>query len=293
MSNSNPKKLKASDRLAVAHKVLGILRKKYGQALPKQSLPVLETLLFAACLENGSQDQAEAVYARLLASFHDLNEIRVSSISEIEQVLGDVSQPEWRALRIREALQFTFENFYAFDLDQLKRKTLDVAEKQLAQIRYLTPFIRAYALQHCLGAHMVPVDELSCTVLAWLGLVPGNVSAEAAGEDMKAALRKNESVLFCHLIRAVASDRRYAGTFAYGGRAAEGGAGDLATAGRRLLEHLAHPPKKPVTKAHRKPARNARKPPGSPRSRSSRSSVRKRISKPKAGAARKKRTTAR
>jgi endonuclease-3 len=293
MSNSNPKKHKASDRLAVAHKVLGVLRKKYGQALPRQALPVLETVLFAACLENVSQGQAEAVYARLLASFHDLNEIRVSSISEIEQVLCDLPQPEWRALRIREALQFTFENYYSFDLDQLKRKTLDVAEKQLGQIRYLSPFIRAYTLQHCLGAHVVPVDELSCTVLAWLGLVPGDASSEAAGEEMKGALRKNESAQFCHLIRAVASDRKYAGTFAFSGRAAEGGAGDLPTAAKRLLEHLARPPKKPVTKAHRKPARNARKAASSPRGHSARGSVRKRVSKPKAGAARKKRPTAR
>jgi endonuclease-3 len=289
MSNSNSKKLKVSDRLAVAHKVLGILRKKYGHALPKQALPVLETLLFAACLENVSQELADTAFARLQGSFHDLNEIRVSSISEIEHVLGDLPQPEWRALRIREVLQFTFENYYSFDLDQVRRKTLDLAEKQLAQIRYLTPFIRAYTLQHCLGAHVVPVDELSRTVLAWLGLVPRDSSAEAAGEEMKAALRKNESVLFCHLIRALASDRKYAGTFSVQGSAPEGGGSDLATAPKRLVEHLARPPKKPLTKAHKKPAKTARRAATSGRGRKAATSVRKRVTKPKTGAARKKR----
>lgn len=293
MSNSNSRKIKASDRLAAAHKVLSVLRKKYGQATPRQSLPVLETLLFAACLENVSQDQAEAVYARLLASFHDLNEIRVSSISEIEQVLGDLPQPEWRALRIREVLQFTFENHYSFDLDQLKRKTLDVAEKQLGQIRYLSPFIRAYTLQHCLGAHVVPVDALSGTVLVWLGLVARNVSAEAAAEEMKAALRKNESTLFCHLIRTVATDRKYAGTFALSGRAAEAADTDLATAPKRLTEHLARPPKKALTKAHKKPGKSARKSAASSRSRKAEGAVRKRVSKPKSDGSRKKRATAR
>ena len=283
MSNSNPKKLKASDRLAVAHKVLGILRKKYGQTPPRQARPVLETLLFAACLENVSCDQAEAVFARLLSSFHDLNEIRVSSISEIEHVVRELPQAEWRALRIRETLQYTFENFYSFDLDPLKRKTMDLAEKQLGQIRYLTPFIRAYTLQNCLGAHTVPVDELSRTVLAWLGLVPRNLSAEAASEDMKAALRKHEAALFCHLIRALASDRKYAGTFALSGH---GTAGDLATASKRLVEHLARPPKKTLTKAHKKPAKAARKP-KPPRGRKAPASVRKRVSKPKDAAARK------
>jgi len=293
MSNSNSKKPKASDRLAAAHKVLGILRKKYGQALPRQTLPVLETLLFAACLEDVSQDQAETVFARLLASFHDLNEIRVSSISEIEEVLGDLPRAEWRALRVREVLQFTFENYYSFDLDQLKRKTLDQAEKQLGQIRYLTPFIRAYALQHCLGAHVVPVDDLSCAVLVWLGLVPGDATTQSAGEEMKAALRKNESALFCHLIRVVASDRKYAGTFGVGRSGSDEKAGDLATAPKRLVEHLAHPPKKPLTRAHKKPAKAGRKSATSTRGRKAATSVRKRVSKPKKAPARKKRAAAR
>jgi endonuclease-3 len=279
MSNTNSRKLKASDRQALAHKVMGTLRKKYGQSLPRDSRPVLETLLFASCLENSPHEQAAAVYERLLGSFHDLNEIRVSSISEIEHALEGLTQPEWRALRVRESIQHTFETFYSFDLDQLKRKTLDLAEKHLAQIRYLSPFVRAYVLQNCLGAHVVPVDELSREVLVWLGLVPPEANVEAAAEEMKSALRKSDTALFCHLIRSVAGDSKYAGTFTMSAAAVAAGAGDPATAPKRLADHLARPPKKTLTKARKKPA--AARDGKAPRERRSSGAVRKRVSRPK------------
>jgi hypothetical protein len=94
-------------------------------------------------------------------------------------------------------------------------------------------------------------------------------------------------VLFCHLIRSLASDRKYAGTFAFTGAGSEGGAGDLASAPRRLIDHLARPPKKTLTKAHKKPAKAIGKNAKSPRGHKAPASVRKRVSKPKGGAGKK------
>ena len=186
------KKLKASDRQAISRKVMAVLKKRYGGSLPRDSHPVLETLLFAACLENSDYESVQRVFAHMLESFHDLNEIRVSSITEIERVLTDLADPEWKALRIRETLQHTFEKHYSFDLDALKRKTMDAADKQLSEIRYLTPFMRTYVLQNCLGSHVVQIDDASLDVLVWLGLVDAGATQEGASEDMKAALKKQD-----------------------------------------------------------------------------------------------------
>ena len=286
MTSPTTKKMKTSDRQAVARKVTGILKKKFGRAAPRDSRPVLETLLFAICLENASQDAAQKAIDRLIASFHDLNEIRVSSITEIEAVLDGLPAADWKALRIREALQFTFEKYYSFDLDVLKRKTADLAEKQLSKVAYLTPFVQAYVFQNCLGAHAVPVDDASRQLLQWLGLVPVEADNAAAAEEMKSILRKPESPLFCALLRAAATDRKYAGTFT-AGTAAVNGEIDPATAAERLKQHLARPPKiaKPIKKSRPKPPssqRNAKK----ARRSSKGASVHKRVSKPKKAAKR-------
>jgi endonuclease-3 len=265
-----------------------VLKKKYGGALPRHDRPVLETILFAALLENSSDAEAEAAFEKLHSAFHDLNEVRVSSVSEIELVLDGIAQPEWKALRIRELLQYTFERYYRFDLDELRRKTHDLAEKELGKIRHLTPFIHQYFLQHCLDAHVVPVDDNSRDVLVWLGLVEPDATSVAASEEIKSAVRKQEAPLFCHLVRCVAADRKYAGSFKLPQSALDAGI-DASTAPERLKEHLVKAARKPARKVAR-----ARKPPAKSRGRdaagrrrSAATSVRKRVSKPKPRIARK------
>src|SRR5580765_2865245 len=95
---------KSADKHEVCRKVTSLLKKTYGATTPKQELPVLETLLYAVCLENAAPGEAGTVYARMHNAFHDLNEVRVSSISELLPVFVDQSDPEWRAARAKAAL---------------------------------------------------------------------------------------------------------------------------------------------------------------------------------------------
>jgi endonuclease III len=276
-------KMKASDRQAVLRRVTSLLQKRYGRSVPKSQRDVLHTLLFAITLENTSHEAAEAALSRLIGAFHDLNEIRVSSITELAALLDGVPDPDWKALRIREALQFTFEKHYSFDLESLKRKTMDVAEKQLAKIAYLTPFARNYVLQHCLGSHVVPVDDATRTVIRWLGLAPLDADNEATAEELKSAVRKQDAALTCHVLRELALDRRYAGTFSI--NVAEEPDGE--TAVERLKHHLAHPPrvpKKTVKKSRKRPPASSKAAKRNPKS--SGGSVRKRVTKPKVSEAR-------
>src|SRR5436853_145907 len=108
---------KVPDKQEVIKKVMTLLRKAYAGTPLKPELPVLETLLYAVCLENSPPDQAEQGYARLLNSFQDLNGVRVSSIYELERVFHGMHQPEWRALRIKNILQYLFETTYSFDFE--------------------------------------------------------------------------------------------------------------------------------------------------------------------------------
>lgn len=133
---------KSADKHEVCRKVTLLLKRAYGGTPPKQELPVLETLLYAVCLENATPEQAGQVYARMLNAFHDLNEVRVSSISELVPVFSDQSDPEWRAARAKAALQYVFETNYAFDFESLRRKTAELAAKQLSKIPALSSFVR-------------------------------------------------------------------------------------------------------------------------------------------------------
>jgi hypothetical protein len=115
---------------------------------------------------------------------------------------------EWRAHRIRSVLQFVFEKHFEFVFEALRRKTLELAAKQLAKIRDLSPFVRNYTLHEALGTHVVPVDRSMTNACIWLGLVGAGETPEHAAETLKSTVRKADVAAFCHLLRSLAVDPR-------------------------------------------------------------------------------------
>lgn len=198
---------KSSDRAAILKKLLPAIKKHYKVVLPKHDRPVLETMLFAICLEDASVEEAEAAYDRLIKEFPDLNEIRVSSISEIERAFHGLPRSEWRAFHVRSVLQYVFEKSFAFEFESLRKKTLELAQKQLGKIKNLSNFVRNYTLQSVIGAHQIPVDESMSRALVWLGLVPPRQDSDQMAETMRAVVRKAEVLQFCFSLRCLATDK--------------------------------------------------------------------------------------
>lgn len=199
-------KIKASEKQAICKKLVALLKKRYGGSVPKIDLPVMESLLFAVCLEDETYDSARACYDGLFETFHDLNEMRVSSIGELEAAFGEISEPAWRALRTRNILQYVFEKYYVFDFDVLKKSTLDLAARQLHKIPQLTPFVINWVMQHSLGGHLVPLDGTMRNAAVWLGLLESTQSEADGSEALKAAVRKSDTPLFGYLLKCVALD---------------------------------------------------------------------------------------
>ena len=158
---SNVRKLKTHDRQTIVQNLMTAMKKRYKSAVPKHTHTLLETLLYAAILEDALEDDASAAYDRMFKSFHDMNEIRVSTISEIEEVLSPLANAGWPALRIREILQHTFEKYYRFDLEDLKRKPVEQVEKHLSKFKHTTPFMKLFLIQNSLGTHAIPLDDKS------------------------------------------------------------------------------------------------------------------------------------
>jgi endonuclease-3 len=200
---------KASDKQAACKKLTSLLQKDYGKSVPKLDQPVLETILFAICLEDNTWEAASAGYDQLLKSYFDLNEIRVSSVAEIEETLSNLHEADWKGLRIRAILRHVFENGYSYDFEKLRRLTLDSAQKQLKKIEGLTPFVRNFTLQQILGSHIVCLDKSSVTAAIHLGIVPPDSDEEAAGEFLKAGIKKADAHAFASLLRKLATDPKY------------------------------------------------------------------------------------
>ena len=205
---------KAADKSQVCRKFVSALHKLYGKSVPKIELPVIETMLFAACLEDNPWAPAEAGLKKMIATFFDLNEIRVSSVNELEVVLTPLNKADWKGLRIRSILRSVFESTYSYDFEKLRRQTLEQAVKTLKKMPDVTPFIRDFVLHEILGSHIVCLDGSMLTAAKWLGLVPETVDLNEGSEYLRGGLKKSEVSEFCYLLRCLATDPRFVPRFA-------------------------------------------------------------------------------
>lgn len=198
--------MKVSEKQELTKKLVSKLEKRYGRPPESPDRTVLEAMLYAVCLENDGYAAADRAYAALHEKFHDLNEVRVSTISELKAAFEHQSEPQLRAHRVRTILQFVFEDHFEFDLESIRKKTQEQAAKKLGKVQDLSPFVRNQVQQVALAAHLVPMDDRMTAAAVWLGLLEPGTSTEAAADGLKAAVRKADAPLFCHLLRSLATE---------------------------------------------------------------------------------------
>jgi endonuclease III len=183
-----------------------ILKKRY-PAAEAEPRPVLEQLLYAVCREGATREQADRAFRSLRERFFDWNEIRVSSVREIEEVLDDLPQPEVRAQRLISLLQEVFETTFSFDLEVLHKKGLKQAAKQISRYQAANDYAVAWVLQQTLGGHAVPLDAPTLRVLRRLGLIEGEgEDLEALRASLEHLIPKAKGSLFGDLVSALADE---------------------------------------------------------------------------------------
>lgn len=196
-------KPKPVDRSKIVSKLVRAMKKEFGGVPKQKPLPVLETMLFSVCLENSTYDAAQEAFDRLKSDFFDWNEIRVSTISELEPVFSNLTEPEYRAMRVRYLLYYVFDHQYSYDFDGIKRKSLELSHKQLGKIKHLTTFARNYLLQFSLHTHVISVDLKMVRVAVWLGLLPQGCDESSGAELLKSLVRKADSAEFFWLLKSL------------------------------------------------------------------------------------------
>ncbi len=181
--------------------VQAALKKRF--ALPAVEVesrrPLLEELIYAICREGSTTPEADAAFERLKKSFVDWNEIRVSTVQEVADVLRPLPQAGLRAGWIIGVLQAVFELNYSFEIGDMEKKglkhaakqisryfnTKDLetkglkqAAKQIARFKQVNDFAVAWVVQRSLGGHAIPLDGPTLRVLQRLGVVDADVDLE-------------------------------------------------------------------------------------------------------------------
>lgn len=148
-----------------------LLKSHYKPVPPVPGRSLLDQVLFACCLENARHDVAEKAFARVLESYFDLNEIRVTTVAELAETLHELPDPPRAALALRRVLQSVFESTYSFSLDQAKKHSIAHGVKTLEHLHGVPPFVVQHVASTALGAHMIPLDRGAIAALYLTGIV--------------------------------------------------------------------------------------------------------------------------
>ena len=106
---------------------------------------------------DGRADDAMAAIGR---EFVDLNELRVATELEVQEMLG-TRYPgiERRVSMITQALNAIFEKEHTLSLDRLKTISKRDARQFLRDLPDMHPFVEAYVMLFAFDGHAVPIDE--------------------------------------------------------------------------------------------------------------------------------------
>ena len=165
--------------VAKLHKVL---KSHYKPVVANTGRSMLEQVLFACCLENSPHDLAEKAFSRLLESYFDLNEIRVTTVAELAETLHELPDPARAALALRRVLQGVFESTYSFSLDHAKKHSIAHGIKTLEHLHGIPPYVVQYVASTALGAHVIPLDLGAFSGLYLAGVI-GRRHAQPARRD--------------------------------------------------------------------------------------------------------------
>ncbi len=192
--------MSANKRATLIGKLHTALKKHYDVAPAQPTRPILEHVLYGSLLEDALSELADEGMAKCEQDFFDWNEVRVTTVTELSQVLSRLPDPLKAAHRLKSNLQAIFEEFYTFDIDHLKKDNLGKAISKFARMPGMTPFVLNYTVQHGLGGHSIPVDYSAMVILLSTGIATQTEAMSGKVPGMERAIPKNRGIEFAGLL---------------------------------------------------------------------------------------------
>lgn len=138
--------------------VLAVFAKHYKKYRDFREVPMLERLILLIVGCEATPEKVDVVVSKLKSQFVDWNELRLARIDDTRSIIGEagVSDPESRALRMREMLSKLFTERHMLDAEFLREED---REK------------RADFLSGLPGLDFAMVQALECSILVDKGLI--------------------------------------------------------------------------------------------------------------------------
>jgi endonuclease III len=169
---------------------------------PRKSMDPLQALVRGAMSFDVSEAKVDEVMSHIEKEFVDLNELRVATDLEIQELLGArYPQIEKRVAMITQALNTIFEREHTMNLNRLKEISKRDARQFLRDLPEIHPFVEAYVILHAFDGAAVPLDEMMLACLQEEEVVDEETTLEDAQKFVEHHLKGEECYEFYAALR--------------------------------------------------------------------------------------------
>jgi len=159
----------------------------------KPVLDPLHALVRGAMSFDVPDGKAEDAMRAIDREFVDLNELRVATDLEIQEMLGQrYPLIERRVAMITQSLNNIFEREHTLSLDRLKTIPKKDARQFLRELPELHPFVDAYVMLIALDAPCMPVDDEMLATLLDHGVIEEGTTLEDAQKFIEHNVKDEE-----------------------------------------------------------------------------------------------------
>ncbi len=198
--------MSVSNRASLITKTHKVLKKHYEPVAPPSDRTLLEHLLYACCLENAHGEPADDAFAKLQEVYYDWNEVRVTTVTELSEVMSSLPDARAAAMRLKRVLQAVFETHFSFEIDSLKKENIGAAIKKIEKYDGASQFCVSYVTQAALGGHSIAADKGVLDALLVIGIVTENEAKSGRTPGMERAIPKTKGVEFASLLHQLGAD---------------------------------------------------------------------------------------
>lgn len=178
------------------------------KAPAKETQAAVKALVRGAMSFDVADARADEAMKAIDKEFVDLNELRVATDLEIQELLGQkYPNIEKRVSMITLSLNNIFEREHTLNLERLKEISKRDARQFLRELPDVHPFVEAYVMLMSLDGHSFPIDDEILSYLADHGIVEEGTNLVDAQKFLEHHLKADECYDFFFAIREVVAER--------------------------------------------------------------------------------------
>src|ERR1700722_16123426 len=176
--------------------------RKDAQVPPRAPQEPLMALVRGAMSYDMTDERAAEGMKTIDNEFVDLNELRVATELEAQELLGSkYPDIEKRVTMITQALNTIFEREHTLSLERLGSVSKRDARTVLRALPDIHPFVEAYVMLMSFDGHSIPIDDTMLEYLRNQGAVEENATMEEAQRFLEHHLKADDCYDFFVLVR--------------------------------------------------------------------------------------------